>query len=123
ICDVDSTLVDQRLQQWSQGGGCAQGRRPNQQEPAPPGAPQWQEWSGTKKQKEADALIVATPDHMHAPIASAAMDIGKHVYVQKPMAWCVSEARHLAKRAAETKVQAQCGNQRHSGDEHRRGVD
>ena len=75
------------------------------------------------KQKDIDAVIVATPDHMHAVIASAAMDLGKHVYVQKPMAWCVSEARHLAKRAAETKVQAQCGNQRHSGDEHRRGVD
>ena len=76
-----------------------------------------------EQQKDIDAVIVATPDHMHAVIASAAMDLGKHVYVQKPMAWCVSEARHLAKRAAETKVQAQCGNQRHSADEHRRGVD
>ena len=76
-----------------------------------------------EQQKDIDAVIVATPDHMHAPIASAAMDLGKHVYVQKPMAWCVSEARHLARRAAETKVQAQCGNQRHSADENRRGVD
>jgi predicted dehydrogenase len=75
------------------------------------------------KQRDIDAVIVATPDHMHAIIASAAMDLGKHVYVQKPMSWSVHEARHLAKRAAETKVQAQCGNQRHSGDEHRRGVD
>ncbi len=76
-----------------------------------------------EKQKDIDAVIVATPDHMHAIIASAAMDLGKHVYVQKPMSWCVSEARHLAKRAAEMKVQAQCGNQRHSNDENRRGVD
>ena len=76
-----------------------------------------------EQQKDIDAVIIATPDHMHAVIASAAMDLGKHVYVQKPMAWCVSEARHLARRAAETKVQAQCGNQRHSGDDHRRGVD
>ena len=75
------------------------------------------------QQKDIDAVIIATPDHMHSVIASAAMDLGKHVYVQKPMAWCVSEARHLAKRAAETKVQAQCGNQRHSADENRRGVD
>jgi predicted dehydrogenase len=75
------------------------------------------------QQKDIDAVIIATPDHMHAVIASAAMDLGKHVYVQKPMAWCVSEARHLARRAAETKVQAQCGNQRHSADENRRGVD
>jgi predicted dehydrogenase len=76
-----------------------------------------------EKQKDLDAVIVATPDHMHAVIASAAMDLGKHVYVQKPMSWSVHEARHLAKRAAEKKVQAQCGNQRHSGDEQRRGVD
>jgi len=75
------------------------------------------------QQKDIDAVIIATPDHMHAVIASAAMDLGKHVYVQKPMAWCVSESRHLARRAAETKVQAQCGNQRHSADENRRGVD
>jgi len=76
-----------------------------------------------ESQQDIDAVIIATPDHMHAVIASAAMDLGKHVYVQKPMAWCVSEARHLARRAAETKVQAQCGNQRHSADENRRGVD
>ena len=76
-----------------------------------------------EQQKDIDAVIIATPDHMHAVIASAAMDLGKHVYVQKPMAWCVSEARHLARRAAETKVQAQCGNQRHSADDNRRGVD
>src|SRR5262245_42466725 len=52
ICDVDSTLVDQRLQQWSQGGGRPQGRRQNQQAEAPAGAPQWKEWGGTKKQQE-----------------------------------------------------------------------
>ena len=76
-----------------------------------------------EQQKDIDAVIIATPDHMHAVIASAAMDLGKHVYVQKPMAWCVLESRHLRAAAPETKVQAQCGNQRHSADDNRRGVD
>ena len=73
------------------------------------------------QQKDIDAVVVATPDHMHAAIASAAMDLGKHVYVQKPLCWSVQEARHLAKKAADTKVVTQMGNQGHSQDDARRG--
>jgi predicted dehydrogenase len=76
-----------------------------------------------EKQKDLDAVIVATPDHMHAVIASNAMDAGKHVYVQKPLTWSVHESRHLAKKAAEKKVMAQMGNQRHSADANRRAVE
>ena len=76
-----------------------------------------------EKQKDIDAVIIATPDHMHAPIASAAMDLGKHVYVQKPMCWSVNEARHLAKKAAERKVVGLMGNQNHSRDNVRRAVE
>src|SRR3954447_17159231 len=76
------------------------------------------------KQKDIDAVIVATPDHMHAIIASASMDAGKHVYVQKPLCWSVHEARHLAKKAAAMpKLVTQMGNQRHSQDDQRRGVE
>ena len=77
-----------------------------------------------EKQKDLDAVIIATPDHMHAVIASNAMDAGKHVYVQKPMTWSVHEARHLAKQAKEKPdLKAQQGNQRHSGDMNRRAVE
>ena len=71
------------------------------------------------KQKDIDAVFVATPDHMHATIALAAMDLKKAVYVQKPLTWSVAEARQLAKRAQETKVATQMGNQGHSTDDAR----
>jgi len=74
-------------------------------------------------QKDIDAVLVATPDHMHASIAMAAMDLGKHVYVQKPLSWSVEEARRLARRAKETKVATQMGNQGHSSDDGRTAVE
>ena len=77
-----------------------------------------------EKQKDIDAVIVATPDHMHAPIALAAMQAGKHVYVQKPMCWCVSEARAMAKASADNpKLMTQMGNQGHSSDDARLGYE
>ena len=76
------------------------------------------------KQKDIDAIIVATPDHMHSSIALAAMDLGKHVYVQKPLCWSVDEARRLAKKAKDNpKIVTQMGNQGHSRDEARLGYE
>ncbi len=72
-----------------------------------------------EKQKDIDAVMIATPDHTHAVIATAAMSLGKHVYVQKPLAWSVEECRALAKKAADTKVVTQMGNQGHSSDDAR----
>ena len=69
------------------------------------------------KEKGIDAVVVATPDHMHAVVAKAAMDLGKHVYVQKPLTWSVHEARVLRQTAlANTKLVTQMGNQGHSSD-------
>ncbi len=68
------------------------------------------------KEKDLDALIVATPDHTHAVIAMAAMKRGVNVYVQKPMAHAVWEARLLTETARKYKVATQMGNQGHSGE-------
>jgi predicted dehydrogenase len=65
-------------------------------------------------QKDVDAVVVATPDHNHAVVAMAAMQLGKHVYVQKPLTRTVSEARTLVDAARKYKVVTQMGNQGHS---------
>lgn len=56
------------------------------------------------KEKGIDAVVIGTPDHTHAQIASAAMSLGKHVYCAKPMTRTVLEARKLKKLAAGMKV-------------------
>jgi predicted dehydrogenase len=63
-----------------------------------------------------DAVVVTTPDHMHFPIALSAINRGKHVYVEKPMAHTVEEARILREAAAKAGVVTQMGNQGHSND-------
>jgi predicted dehydrogenase len=65
---------------------------------------------------EIDAVTVSTPDHMHFPIAMAAMSLGKHVFVEKPLTHTIAEARQLAHTAREKKVATQMGNQGHAGD-------
>ena len=72
------------------------------------------------KEKSIDGVVVATPDHLHAVIAKAAMDSGKHVYVQKPLVATVHEARVLRARAlASPKLVTQMGNQGHSSEDAR----
>jgi predicted dehydrogenase len=63
-----------------------------------------------------DAVTVSTPDHMHFPIAMAAISLGKHVFVEKPLTHTISEARQLAKAAREKKVATQMGNQGHANE-------
>jgi len=69
-----------------------------------------------EQQKDIDAVVIATPDHSHAVIAMAAMQLGKHVYVEKPLTYSVHEARTLTEAARKYKVATQMGNQGHSGE-------
>ncbi|MBI5086887.1 MAG: Gfo/Idh/MocA family oxidoreductase [Acidobacteria bacterium] len=69
-----------------------------------------------KEGKNIDAVIVATPDHMHAFAAMWCMERGKSVYVQKPLVRTVWEARQLRAAAAKYKVATQMGNQGYSNE-------
>jgi len=69
-----------------------------------------------KEAKNIDAVSVSTPDHTHAVAAMAAMQLGKGVYVQKPMAHDIYEVRMLTQAADKYKVVTQMGNQGASGD-------
>ena len=69
-----------------------------------------------KEHKSFDAVSVSTPDHTHAVAAYSAMQLGKHVYVQKPLTHDVYEARALTRAAKRFKVVTQMGNQGASGD-------
>jgi predicted dehydrogenase len=69
-----------------------------------------------ERQKDIDAVMIGTPDHTHAVIAMAAMQLGKHVYCQKPMAHDIFEVRKLTEAARNYKVVTQMGIQDHASD-------
>jgi len=96
ICDVDDRSLARAARIYS-------------------GAKTYNDWRRMLEQKDIDAVTVSTPDHMHAPVAVSAMQLGKHVYVQKPLAHTVYEARQMRKIATEQGVATQMGNQHHSG--------
>jgi predicted dehydrogenase len=74
----------------------------------------------SKEARHIDAVSVSTPDHTHAVAAMAAMQLNKHVYVQKPLTHDIYEARMLTQAAHRYKVVTQMGNQGASGDGVRR---
>ncbi len=76
-----------------------------------------------KEERNIDAVSVSTADHTHCHASVWAMRMGKHVYVQKPMAHSVWEARLMTETAKEYGVATQMGNQAHAGEPIRRGVE
>jgi predicted dehydrogenase len=115
IADVDFGYVDRRV-----GPAVNRDGTPNKLHAAHAKARRYADFRELlDKEKGIDGVIVATPDHVHAAVAKAAMELKKAVYVQKPLCATVAEARMLAKLAASSGVATQMGNQGHSRDDTR----
>jgi len=89
-----------------------------------PNAKVYQDWRELldKEAKNIDSVNVSTPDHMHAPIGVSAMQLGKHVYGQKPLAHEIHEVRRMTEIAHEKKLVTQMGIQIHSSVYYRMAV-
>jgi predicted dehydrogenase len=70
--------------------------------------------------RDFDAVFIATPNHHHALPALIAMELGKHVYCEKPVCHDIAEARALRAKAARSRVATQMGNQGHCEDGYRK---
>lgn len=88
-----------------------------------PRAKFYQDFRRALDHKDIDAVVVATPDHVHAFPAALALRAGRHVYCEKPLAHCVHEVRVLMDLAAKMKVATQMGTQIHADDNYRRAVE
>ncbi len=78
-----------------------------------PAAKNYADYRQLLEQKDLDAVVVATPDHHHAPATMRALRRGLHVYCEKPLTHTVAEARAVAELAAKMKVATQMGTQNH----------
>lgn len=97
LCDVDERSAAELFRRW-------------------PDVPKYKDFRVMlEKQKDIDAVVIATPDHIHAVAAMTAMQLGKHAFVEKPMAHSAYEARMLTEAARKYKVATQMGNQGHAG--------
>ncbi len=84
----------------------------------------YQDWRQMldREQKNIDSVNVSTPDHMHAPMAMSALQLGKHVYGQKPLTHDIVETRQLTLVARRKKLVTQMGIQIHSSWLYRQAV-
>jgi len=105
LCDVNRLAVDAAAQQY----------------------PQAKKFSDLRKvfenTRDFDAVVVSTCEHTHAFSTMLALEAGKHVYCEKPLAYNIWETRRIREKAATVKVATQMGIQIHAGDNYRRVVE
>ncbi len=94
LCDVDETRLGKALKEF-------------------PAAQKFTDYRDLLEMRELDAVVIATPDHHHAPATVRALRSGLHVYCEKPLTHTVAEARLIGGLARELKVATQMGTQNH----------
>src|SRR2546426_7218888 len=104
LCDIDDRYLDAAKQKY-------------------PRAKTYNDFRRLLDQGDIDAIVVGTPDHTHAVAAVAALESGRHVYCEKPLARTVSETRIIADTARKKKRVTQIGTQIHAGSNYRRVVE
>jgi predicted dehydrogenase len=113
ICDVDDNTMAKKLKEF--------GEKATDQ-PAPKTFFDYRKLL-EECHRDIDVVLIATPDHHHAPAAIRAIDLGKATFSQKPLAHNIYECYALAKAAREKKVLTQMGNQGHCGESIRRACE
>lgn len=113
FCDVDLLEIEGGLKKFQELGG------------EPSRIRYYTDWREMleREERNIDAITISTPDHMHAAIAVAAMNLGLHCYVQKPLVRTIWEAKRFEEVARDNGVVTQMGNQGSSGSGHRRNVE
>ncbi len=104
LCDVDDKLLDAAIAKY-------------------PSATRYNDFRKLLEQKDIDAVVIAIPDHSHAVAAVAALQSGRDVYCEKPLARTISEARVITETARRQKRITQIGTQIHAGNNYRQVVE
>jgi predicted dehydrogenase len=113
FCDIDDKIIADRMKKW------------NDSRKGPPAPKVYFDYRKMLDEchQDLDVVLIATPDHNHAPAAIRSINLGKATFCQKPLAHNIRECRVLAEAARKNKVLTQLGNQGHCGEGYRRLVE
>lgn len=100
VCDVDSRAISKCLNSLKDKQSFT--------------AKSYEDFRESLESKDVDAMVIAAPDHWHAPASLIAMEAGKHVYVEKPCSHNPNEGEILIEGAKRYGKVIQMGNQRRS---------
>ncbi len=109
ICDVDQSVLDMRSKNVEE----ITGKKPRQ----------YIDYRKLLEQSDIDAVVIGTPDHWHCKMTVDALDAGKHVYVEKPLANSIKECEIMVKAAKKSGKLVQVGQWQRSGTHYRQAID